>query len=527
MSASSSLIVEKLWRLKRAVDQGHCQGVEFIHLNNLLRDPAYREDILDRVAIGGDDELKALVREIRQSDDGQPLMATSRRQTYQTDPAQPRRKGGFRASRVLAWALPVAAAGAAMVGFTHFDNRTVHISDDIVTDTTWESGKTYVLDKKVYVDQGANLTIESGVTVRGERGSALIVTRDSKLFSRGSSVAPVVFSSNQAEGKRKRGDWGGVVLLGNAPVNQPNASIEGIPEGDTRGLFGGEDRQDSCGVMEYTRIEFAGFEVYKNNELNGLTLGGCGQNTIVQNVQVHRSLDDGIELFGGQADLKHIVITGAGDDSLDWDWGWTGRVQFLVIQAHPDDGDNGFEGDNNGDNHNAVPRSEPTFYNVTMVGGGLSAKKHRGMVIREGSGAHFHNMIMDSYGIEAIDLRDEVSSLTGAGTLTFTHNIVANTGNLGQSGTESGDSDDDYGFDEQAWTHTPQAKNRFRVESAMLPAARDITSPSFQPIMTSRQMNAETPPESEFFDESATFQGAINPVSKTTWMDDWTAFPAS
>lgn len=133
-------------------------------------------------------------------------------------------------------------------------------------------------------------------------------------------------------------------MLGSAPVNRADAQIEGVPHGDTRGAFGGSDAGSSCGIMEYTRIEFAGFEVYANNELNGLTLGGCGDGTIVRHVQVHRALDDGIEVFGGTVDLQNIVITGAGDDSLDWDMGWRGRVQFLAIQQHADTGDNAFEG---------------------------------------------------------------------------------------------------------------------------------------------------------------------------------------
>lgn len=526
MSANSSLLIEMLWRLKRGVDQGQCPGVQFIHLNNLLRDVQYRDDILSRVEIAGSDELKALVKDIREADVGEPLMAAPRTQRYEPQEKQAKApaKRGFKTA---AWAFPVVTTAAAIVGFTAFENKTVRISQDVIADTTWEAGKTYVLEKTIYVDQVASLTIESGVTVQGERGSALIVTRDGKLFSRGSADAPVVFTSAQAEGQRKRGDWGGIALLGRAPVNQPNAAIEGVPEGDSRGQFGGNDLQDSCGVLQFTRIEFAGFEVYKNNELNGLTLGGCGQNTIVQNVQIHRALDDGIEMFGGQVDLKNVVVTGAGDDGIDWDWGWTGRVQFAVIQHHPDDGDNGFEGDNNGDDHNARPRSEPTFYNVTMVGGGLSAKKHRGMVIREGSGGHFHNMIIDSYGIEAIDLRDEVSALIGAGSLEFSGNIVASTGNLGQSADEQGDTDDDYGFDEKAWIRSSGNGNNFRVESAMMAAARSVSAPNFLPIMTSRQMQAVAPPQSEFFDESATYQGAINPIAEKSWLEGWTAFPES
>ncbi|MEE3117541.1 MAG: hypothetical protein VX339_05500, partial [Pseudomonadota bacterium] len=239
------------------------------------------------------------------------------------------------------------------------------------------------------------------------------------------------------------------------------------------------------------------------------------------------SLDDGIEMFGVNVDLKNIVVSGAGDDSIDWDWGWTGRVQFAVIQQHPDAGDNAFEGDNNGNDHEAHPRSEPTFYNVTLVGGGNSQKKHRGMVLREGSGGHFHNMLIDSYAIEAMDLRDNALSLTNRGLLTFGNNLLANLGHLGRVGQESGDGDDDFGFNENDWMEVPANGNTFRVETALFPQARDLVNPKFMPRVQLRQMNATRPPQSEFFDESADFVGAVSPVSANSWLDGWTRFPES
>lgn len=523
MSGDSSLLVEKLWRLKRRIDKGACPGVEFVHLNTLLREPGYRSDVLRRVESAGTAELKALAREIQANDDGRPLMVKESADRFE-DTDTPERKGWLKRNALVL--VPVLAISSVAVGFTAFENRAVRINSDITVDTTWETGKRYILEKTVYVEN-SNLNIEPGVTIEGEHGSALVVTPSSRLYARGKADNPVVFTSAQPEGKRARGDWGGVVLLGDAPVNEPNASIEGLPDGETRGFFGGTDTENSCGVVEFTRIEFAGFEVYKDNELNGLTLGGCGSNTIIRNVQVHRSLDDGIEMFGGNVDLKNIVVSGAGDDSIDWDWGWTGRVQFAVIQQHPDAGDNAFEGDNNGNDHEAQPRSEPTFYNVTLVGGGNSQKKHRGMVLREGSGGHFHNMLIDSYAIEAMDLRDNALSLTNRGLLTFGNNLLANLGHLGRVGQESGDGDDDFGFNENDWMEAPANGNTFRVETALFPQARDLVNPKFMPRVQLRQMNATRPPQSEFFDESADFVGAVSPVSANSWLDGWTRFPES
>ncbi len=525
MSQDSSLLVEKLWRLKRQIDKGACSGVEFVHLNTLLRESAYRADVLRRVQQSGSASLKALAREIQANDQGQPLMArdAAARVTRAEDEAVSEKSWLRRNLLVVAPVLAVVFVGA---GFTAFENRAVRISSDITTDTTWEAGHEYILEETIYVEN-ASLTIEPGVTIAGENGSALVVTPSARLFARGKPDRPVVFTSVQPASQRSRGDWGGVVLLGKAPVNQPSASIEGLPEGELRGAFGGKDASHSCGIVEYTRIEFAGFEVYRGNELNGLTLGGCGSNTIIRNVQVHRPLDDGIEMFGGNVDLKNIVVSGAGDDGIDWDWGWTGRVQFAVIQQHPDAGDNGFEGDNNGNDHQAVPRSQPSFYNVTMVGSGHTQKRHRAIVVREGSGGHFHNLLIDSYGIEALDTRDESLSLATRNTLTFSHNHLANLGELGRVGQESADNDDDFGFSEQDWIAQPGNNNRVSLESALFPAARDLVSPSFMPRLQLRQMNGTRPPQSEFFDESATFVGAVSPASAESWLDGWTSFPES
>ncbi|WP_322001399.1 hypothetical protein [Marinobacter alexandrii] len=527
MSGDSSLLVEKLWRLKRRIDKGACPGVEFVHLNTLLQEPGYRADVLRRVEHSGTPELQALAREIQANDNGQPLMVREQTSRIEESPTKARKKPGWLRRNSLIW-IPALAISSITVGFTAFENRAVRIDTDITTDATWKTGSRYILEETIYVEN-ASLTIEPGVTVEGENGSALVVTPSAKLFSRGKANNPVVFTSARPEGKRARGDWGGVVLLGLAPVNEAGAAIEGLPAGETRGSFGGTDVSHSCGVLEYTRIEFAGFEVYKDNELNGLTLGGCGKNTIIRNVQVHRSLDDGIEMFGGNVDLKNIVVSGAADDSIDWDWGWTGNVQFAVIQQHPDVGDNAFEGDNNGGDHEAMPRSEPTFYNVTLVGTGNSQKKHRGIIVREGSGGHFHNMLIDSYGIEALDTRDGALSLTNRNLLTFQHSLMANLGHLGQVDQEgrSGDGDDDFGFDEQSWMQTQANSNSFRVETALFPNARNLVNPKFMPRIQLRQMNATRPPQSEFFDESANFVGAVSPVSASSWLDGWTSFPES
>ena len=526
MSDHSSLLVEKLWRLKRRIDKGQCPGVDFVHLNVLLREPAYRADVLRRVDANGTPELQALAREIMANDDGQPLMAKSPDQKLESSTAHPTHRRTWFGRNALVLVPVLGVVVATVAGFTAFENRAVRIHSDITTDTVWETGTRYVLEDKIFVEN-AQLTIKPGVIIQGEAGSALIVTSSSKLFARGSRNQPVVFTSAKPEGERARGDWGGVVLLGKAPVNEPDSAIEGLPDTDLRGRFGGQNPDHSCGVVQYTRIEFAGFEVYKNNELNGLTLGGCGSNTIVQNVQVHRALDDGIEMFGGTVDLKNILVTGAADDSIDWDWGWNGRVQFAVIQQHRDVGDNAFEGDNNGANHTALPRSEPTFYNVSLYGSGRSAREHRAILLREGSGGHFHNMIIDSFAIEALDTRDEVTALVGMNALTYSHNLLSNNGRLGNLTAAGETEDDDFDFNEEEWIRTPALFNTVQLESGLQTSASNESSPHFRPLGMLRTMEAKRPPKSEFYDESAEYQGAINPRATSSWLDGWTAFPAA
>lgn len=205
MSGDSSLLVEKLWRLKRRIDKGACPGVEFVHLNTLLREPGYRSDVLRRVESAGTAELKALAREIQANDDGRPLMVKESADRFE-DTDTPERKGWLKRNALVL--VPVLAISSVAVGFTAFENRAVRINSDITVDTTWETGKRYILEKTVYVEN-SNLNIQPGVTIEGEHGSALVVTPSSRLYSRGKADNPVVFTSAQPEGKRARGDWGG------------------------------------------------------------------------------------------------------------------------------------------------------------------------------------------------------------------------------------------------------------------------------------------------------------------------------
>ncbi len=164
--------------------------------------------------------------------------------------------------------------------------------------------------------------------MKGNADTSLVVTTTARLEAVGTAAAPIVFTSNEPVGQRGPGNWGGIVLLGNAPLNVEGGSesIEGFPAGAERTVYGGADAAHDFGTLKYARVEFAGFELERDNELNALTVGGCGTGTEIDYVQVHLGADDGVEMFGGTADLRHIVITQPDDDGLDWDFGWTGTV---------------------------------------------------------------------------------------------------------------------------------------------------------------------------------------------------------
>ena len=195
---------------------------------------------------------------------------------------------------------------------------------DITTDTTWTKDKLYTLRGYVFVTRGT-LTIEPGTVIQGDSGSALAIGQDAKVHAVGTAAEPIVFTSSSPT--PAAGNWGGLVLLGKAPINVTGGTnlVEGFATsfGD-RVRYGGTNAAHDCGTLKYVRVEYAGFELAPGNELNGITLGACGTATEIDFVQSHLGLDDGIEVFGGTVNLKHIVISAPDDDGLDWDLGWTG-----------------------------------------------------------------------------------------------------------------------------------------------------------------------------------------------------------
>ena len=230
---------------------------------------------------------------------------------------------------------------------------------------------TYLLKGWVYIADGAELTIEKGTVIKGDKQTkaALIAERGGKLIAQGTAQEPIVFTSEEAKGSRKPGDWGGIILCGKARNNQEEMQIEGGP----RTMHGGSNDADNSGVLSYVRIEFAGYPFDTDKEINGLTLGSVGSGTQIDHVQISYSNDDSFEWFGGTVNCKYLVAYKGWDDEFDTDNGFSGNVQFCLSVRDPRIADksqsNGFESDNCADGtSSALPLTTATFSNVTFVG---------------------------------------------------------------------------------------------------------------------------------------------------------------
>ncbi|MCS6916465.1 MAG: T9SS type A sorting domain-containing protein [Chitinophagales bacterium] len=254
------------------------------------------------------------------------------------------------------------------------------ISGYITQNTTLTKDKIWLLQGFVYVTNGATLTVEPGTLVKGDKATkgALIITRGAKLIAEGTAQEPIVFTSNGPVGFRNYGDWGGIILLGRASINQPGgeAIIEGgVEDGQGNGTYGGglnPDDNDNSGILRYVRIEFCGIAFQPNSEINGLTCGGVGRGTTLEYIQVSFCGDDSYEFFGGTVNAKYLISFRALDDDFDTDNGYRGLIQFAYALRDPAiadvSGSNGFESDNDATGSSNAPFTQPVFSNVTIAG---------------------------------------------------------------------------------------------------------------------------------------------------------------
>jgi hypothetical protein len=393
--------------------------------------------------------------------------------------------------------------------------KVARIEGEITASFTLTCDKDYLLVGTVIVRPEVTLTVLPGTTIFGDRASkgTLVVQPGARLVAVGTAQRPIVFTSAAAPEQRRPGDWGGVILLGRAPVNSATPTIEGLVEG---GEYGGTNEDDSSGALEYVRIEYSGIEIAPNNEINGLTLGGVGRGTVIDHVQVRHTADDCFEFFGGTVNAKHLVCQWNGDDGFDWDNGYRGKLQFLVLQQDPRVADetNGFEGDNDALGSVREPRSAPSVFNATLCGKNVDvAREQYGMLLRRATLGTIANALV--VGFEAgLDLRDTTTSVEVKGSLFF-GNLVAPVSYVEDGSDTGAHKDDDGGLDEAKWALEPARKNAVAT-SAPVP---DCFDPNRLRLLPPAALagNAETPPADGFFDATATFVGAFRDEQ-----DDWT-----
>ncbi len=265
---------------------------------------------------------------------------------------------------------------------------------------------TYILDHKIYIPSGKTLIIQPGTVIKGAaaatpaEATSLVAEVGGKLIAQGSESCPIVFTSTSDDltgsyGIKNRGKWGGVVLLGRATNNLKSplnvgagklcvsdgvGYLEGYNSTNTRNNFGklsgSFDDNDNSGTLSYVSIRYAGAIIALGNELNSLSLGSVGRGTKIDHVEIISGDDDGIELFGGTVNLKYCATLFGADDMLDYDLGWTGKVQFFLGAKTADtttcpSADHGIEADADDNQSCYTPRSHPIIYNMTVVGSNI------------------------------------------------------------------------------------------------------------------------------------------------------------
>jgi len=313
------------------------------------------------------------------------------------------------------------------------------VQGDITSSVTWTAANQYLLKGYVYVRSGATVTIEAGTIVKGDKDTkgSLVIEPGAKIIAIGTAAKPIIFTSNQAKGSRNYGDWGGLILCGNAPVNSIVNGVKPQIEGGLSTRFGGDDENDNSGALQYVRIEFGGIAFLPNSEINGLTLAGVGRGTTIDHIQVSYSGDDAYEWFGGTVNAKYLVSHRAFDDDFDTDNGYAGKLQFLACLRDPlsadQSGSHGFESDNDATNTDNGPKTSPIFSNVTLVGplintggqGAISSQYVSGVHIRRNSALSLFNSVVMGWQAGILIDGTKAGANVASGSLTIKNTLVA------------------------------------------------------------------------------------------------------
>jgi hypothetical protein len=398
----------------------------------------------------------------------------------------------------------------------------------------WTSNNTYILDGFVFVEDGAELWIEAGTVIKGKPGeaadaSALIVARGGKIYANGTPTKPIIFTAESDDvtnpfdlTKDDRGMWGGVIILGKAGINVAGGTeqIEGIPVEEPRGQYGGNDDADNSGVFRYVSIRHAGSNIGQDNEINGLTMGAVGSETVIEFVEVFANKDDGYEWFGGTANTKYLVAAFCGDDGFDYDEGFRGKGQFwFSIQ---DDIIGGSAGEHDGGTtpEDGQPYAIPQIYNATYIGSGMNSTNTKNtpfINMRDNAGGKYYSSIfMDAPGvalqIEDLESGEDSRARLEVGDLEYTHNIWYNF----KDGVA------DAANNQFTLDYLTDAANNNKVADPMLMSVSRIEDGGLDPrpkagspALTDYKM----PPNDGFYSQ-VDYAGAFGPHE--LWVQNWT-----
>ncbi|WP_298441691.1 hypothetical protein [uncultured Ferrimonas sp.] len=371
------------------------------------------------------------------------------------------------------WTLSGALLAAAASSATSGNLPAITLGNDVV----WELNGAVVIGGDN--QDSLTLNIEAGSKILGNSDAYLVISRGSQINALGSAEAPIVFTSVESGLGlgTDRGQWGGLVLLGNAPVNtcadmvNCDASFE---VGNHQ--YGGDNEQDNSGTLQYVRVEFGGFKINDTQELNGISFAGVGAGTTVNHLQVHKNDDDGIEFWGGNVSVQQVVLTDNFDDSLDWTNGWQGSAQHVYIRTEDNAANRGIEADSSKSDPLGLPMSKPTLANLTLqLGGGENAAGDdaEGILFRVATGATLYNTLVKG-GLETgecleINGTDTVANAQG-GELVMSHSLI----DCVEPFKDPKDSDGNSLFDVAAW---------FQGQTSNIVAAADLSG--YQPNSSS------------------------------------------
>jgi hypothetical protein len=388
----------------------------------------------------------------------------------------------------------------------------------------------YTLKGYVYVTEGNTLTIAPGSVIVSditEKG-ALIIERGAKLIADGRADNPIVFTSGKPIGQRTPGDWGGIIMLGKAPTNRPLDPAP-IIEGGVGRKYGGTDPNDDSGILRFVRIEFAGIAAEPGSEINGLTLGGVGSGTIIENVQVSFGNDDAFEFFGGTVNCKNLIAFATADDDFDFDFGYVGKIQFGIACRKPDfvdggDAGNGIECDNDGSGSAATPTTRPQLSNFTFVGpngaSGTAANHNFGNRWRRATQFVLRNSVMIGWAKAGFSLESKATAeayLSGASE--YRNNLIhSNTSSANYRGDAAA----------IAVITADAMKTKAESEGCITLASADdakltspyySTAPNFIPATGSPALTGASFTGMNAFFTTVAYRGAIG---TTNWTDKWT-----